>query len=1438
MKNAGGPFIGISAILAGLAPLSACLWCQQPSTPAFRADRTASSSALKVPLEFESNRGQASGEYPFVAHGPTYTLGLSPADIALSLHRPHANSGVNAASAQLDSGVTDQSLLHLRLLGANKNASATGLAPKPGFSNYFLGNDPAKWLTHVPHFGGVEIAGTYPGIDLVFYGNPQQLEYDFHVAPGADPKQIRLDTGGAASAVLDSEGNLILGTPTGDVQLKHPEAYQVIDGVRKPVQSDFRLVAKSTVEFEVGGYDRSKPLIIDPILLYAVSLGGSNGNQAIGMDVDASGNAYVTGNTCSSDFPSTAGNFGTTKTNIELPYCQDVFVLKLDPTASTLLYSDYIGGSIAQSGGHIAVDSSGSAYVTGATGSLDFPTVNNIGTSAPVPCGFSRSGFNCAAGFIFKLSPDGSQLVFSSLLGGNQSAVGFQVKLNPVSGDLLVLGETNSANFHPTPTTLETSYSGGTCPNGIPCENAFLLGLNPTTGALKYGTFFGGSGYDVLTGLSTDSSGDIYVTGSASGALASSLGTVTHTYAPNGAAAGGADALVARLHLAGSTLSTVYLTLIQGELDDGGAGIAVDASQNAYIFGSTASLHLPVTSGAYQSANTNAGGNSCLWQAPVSAFLPAACGTGFVAKLNSTGALSFLTYLGGNNQTWGQAIGVDSIGNIWLTGVTSASNFPFSVDAYNSAGITVPGPFNPYNPFLAEMSNNGAALPFASPIASSPGQSYDLRIDSSNNIYVTGFGSDAPTTPNVYPANPDVYSPIFVQKWGGGAQPVLQLSSTSLTFPPTPYGGISPTQTVMAQNTGSGTLELNIQLAPSMYSAGNPPTGFLESDNCGASLAAGASCIINVTFEPSVSPPTCLAASGCYANAPGGVVLIQTNTAIGSQTIAIGGTTAHGAALSVVPNPIAFPPQAAGTASAALTVTVQSFGDLPLQVRSASIGGTNAADFQVSSIGTCANPVPLGQIGCSLSLVFNPAASATGTRTATLILTDNTGDSPQSIPITGLVTSSGPGLVVTGVNFPSVGIVPLSSPIFVGDAVIGSTTPTSVVTINLTNPSTDTSVQVTSLTLAGADQADFVLVPVTFPATLPITIAKGSTVGIQVQFLPVAGPDGLRTATLTIGTNPAVSGLPVITLTGDAVTNTDPILTYFSVPSPQDFGSLQIGASSLAGQNLLSIGAKQLSNCSGGVTFCGGPLTITSFVSGLSDYSVVVPQQNAYCTNPPMTIPSGGGCTVQIIFSPTAAGNRNTTLTINSNDPIGPTTIPLLGSGLALPLGNLSVTTLNFGNSAIGITSPPLTVTLQNVGQASLTVSSATATAGYSIVSNTCTSSVAPGTTCTIGVAFTPPSAGALAGTLTISDNDYFSTTQVVALSGTGASGALLRISPSTIAFGDQGLNLATTAQISLANTGSGAVTFPANALTSTTPTTPFRVQPAVPVLRRVLHAS
>ncbi len=1054
-----------------------------------------------------------------------------------------------------------------------------------------------------------------------------------------------------------------------------------------------------------------------------------------------------------------------------------------------------------QTGTHIAVDSSGDAFVTGGTGSLDFPTVNNIGPTAPVPCGVSQRSYNCPVGFILKLSPDGSQLLFSSLLGGSQASGGFEVKLNPVTGDLTVLGITNSSNFKPAPTTLQTAYSGGSCPNSNPCFSAFLLGLDPGTGALRYGSFLGGVKNTMASGLAFDASGDIYVTGSTQLPLSSSLGSVTNTYAPGGGAtAGGSDVLVARLHLSGSTLTPAYITVIQGELDDGGAGIALDGSGNAYVIGGTASAHLPVTSTAFQSTYTNTGGTDCAWPPYAESALPSACGAAFVAKLNAgTGTLSFLTYLGGSNQTWGQSIALDTLGKIWLAGVTSAPDFPFSADAYNeSQGFTLA------TPFLATMSTDGSTLPFASPIASYFGRGSDLKIDANNNVYVTGHANFAPSTPGVYAPNSASFIPVFVQKWNSGPQPVVQLSATSLTFPSTPYGGASAPQSVTLQNTGSGAMELAIQLTTATYDATLPP-GFSESNNCGTSLAAGASCTITAAFQPALPSPTCLPANGCYPGSPSGVIVIQTNAATGTSTINLAGTPGHGAAVAVVPDPIVFGPQAAGTASASTYVEIQSEGDTELIVNSVSIAGPNAADFQITSNG-CTNPVPLGEIGCDVQVAFSPSATATGTRTAALIVTDNAGDSPQTVPMSGLVTGPGTALIVT------------PGPLYLGPAAIGAPSTSSQANVTLTNPSTDTPIQVTALTFAGANAADFFTARGSCSAgSLPFTVAPGTSCFIAVQFLPLSGTHGLRTATLTLTTNPAVAGLPVIALSGDAVTNSDTGVSLISVPQPQDFGSIQVGQSSYPEQNLIAINAQAPIPCAGGATTCGGPLTISSFATGLSDYQVVSLTSEPYCTNPPLTIPAGNyGCTFEILFSPSAVGNRNTTLSINSNDPMGPTIIPLFGTGLALPLGNVSATQLNFGSSAIGVASLPMSFTLLNVGQTNLSVSSVTATAPFSVASNGCPSSLAPNAACTISAAFTPPTAGPFTGTLTITDNDTFDAQQTVALSGTGATGPYLRLSTTSINFGNQLVNTASDAQtVTLANTGDTTISFPTNALSA-----------------------
>jgi hypothetical protein len=1400
-------FAGLLAFVLGASPF--CLSQTQPVRPA-PAQRDSSLNKaqaltpqeethrfLQMPLDFEANRGQAPGEYKYVAHGPSYSLGISPSGLALALSRPRPDDGANSHHA---SGVPtiekkDSSHLELRFEGSDGKSMVTGVGAEPGHSNYFIGNDPARWRTELPHFSRVQIADVYQGINLVLYGNQQQLEYDFAVAPGVDPRTIRLQAQGATAVTLDKDGNAVLTTTAGDVQLQHPVAYQQINGVRRPVESEFQIAEGKVLQFKLGDYDHSQSLVIDPVLIYGAEPGGSNGNEALGLAVDSTGAAYVTGLTCSADFPSTAGNFGILPTNaMALADCDSAFVFKIDPTGSTLVYSDFIGGTqVFSAGSNVAVDASGDAFVTGATGAPDFPLVSNIGPTSVQNCGIESAGENCPQAFILKLSPDGSKILWSSLLGGSQTSMAFVAKLNPVTGDLVVLGDTNSSNFLPAPTTLDTTFGGGSCANSNPCFNGFVLGLDPVAGTLRYGTFIGAVS-DWAPGLAFDTGGNIYVSGSAKPPFAAAVGTVTHTYAPSSSAtASGVTMWIAKFNLSANQLTPGYLTLIQGDGDTTASSIVLDSTGNLYFGGATAATHLPVTTGVYQSTNKETYGSSCLWPRLASTYLPNPCGTGLAGKLDTTGALSFLTYLGGSGQDIVEAINLDSSSNIWLGGVTSSSDFPLSANHYGNSFLGY------FTPFLAEMSNSGAALPFASLIAAAAGQVSDIVIDSSNNIYIAGYANSALTTPGAYPANPQAYIPAFVQKWNPGIAPTISVSSTGMGFGTVALGATSPPQTVTVQNTGTVPMELSVQLEATYE--GQTPSDFPESTTCGSSLAAGASCTVTAAFAPGPPSQLCVNTQGCDITSRSAYVVIQNNATAGTQQISLSGGTAVGPSFYVSPNPIVFPGQAPGTTSSPLYVSGGSTGDADFVASSAVLSGPNASDFQLQTTGVgfaCINnPVQPGTY-CNFTLTFTPPSNATGTRTASLTFTDNTGDSPQVIPISGTVASS---------NFLNISPLLLTSefPVAFGTSTYS--------VLDLENPSTSASIQVTGVTITGTNKGDFSVTAVgcgSNNGALPITVAPGATCYLEVFFNPAAGASGLRTASLTVQTNPGSTGLPTVSLSDDVVTNSQPGLSLNEVPNPLNFGGLQVGETSNGESVLFSVGNYPPIPCGGGATLCGAPLIINSITPGLSDYTIT---GTTGCYPFPATI-SGYPCTYSVIFKPTQAGPRNTTIAIASNDPQGTVTIPVYGTGLTLPLAEIIGSALDFGNSAVGVASLPLTTTLQNTGQANLVFASVTASSNYTITANTCTGTLIPGAACTINVSFTPPSVGNFNGTLTITDNDGLAPQQVVTLAGTGATGPQLRIMPPTLDFGNQTIGSTSPVKtITFSNTGDSTVTFPANAL-------------------------
>ncbi|HEX8190360.1 MAG TPA: FG-GAP-like repeat-containing protein, partial [Pyrinomonadaceae bacterium] len=432
--------------IAGLGALSVCAWLSAAGSAESAkaslgpgAGRTAArvnDSYGKLPLSFEVNRGQFARGADFAARGDGYGIYLKRSEIALAVRAraprrdgAHASEGVSSKR-----GVAD-AVIGLRLVNAAAGAKAEGLDKTPATVNYFVGNDPRRWRTGIPTYARVQYRNVYPGVDVVYYGNQRQLEYDFVVAPGADPRRIRLVVEGASAAKLDAGGDLVLSTPAGGVTQRKPVAFQEAGGVRREVAAGYK-VRGSEVSFELGEYDRGLPLVIDPVLFYASYLGGGDQDTGLGVAVDAAGSAYVCGSTISDDFPATPGALQTARSDFG-----DAYVLKLSPDGRSIVYATYLGGNGTDTANSVAVDAAGNAYVAGLTGSGSFPRTGGALQA-------SKDGASDA--FVAKLNPEGTALVYSTFLGGNGTDQINSIALD-AAGAAYVAGRTDSVNFTPFP---------------------------------------------------------------------------------------------------------------------------------------------------------------------------------------------------------------------------------------------------------------------------------------------------------------------------------------------------------------------------------------------------------------------------------------------------------------------------------------------------------------------------------------------------------------------------------------------------------------------------------------------------------------------------------------------------------------------------------------------------------------------------------------------------------------------------------------------------------------------------------------------------------------------------------------------------------------------------------------------------------------------------
>lgn len=735
----------------------------------------------KLPLLFEKNMGQANSEVSYLTRGTGYQCFFTPNEVVIAL---------------LSKQSTAATSIRMQFVDHQSSPVIRGLEEQIAKSNYFIGNDPSQWHTNVPNYAKVLYENIYPGINAIFYGNPQQLEYDFNIAPGSSPDQLRLHIEGSSELSIDLLGNLhVNGSDQQEITMHKPIIYQFINNEKKFIDGSFILLANNTVGFSIHEYDLTKELVIDPVLSYSTFLGGSAFDQISDVTVDTLGNAYVTGSTASANFPTTAG--------VVQPAIAggiDAFITKFNSTGTAQIYSTYLGGTGSDGGSSIAIDSANNAYICGSTNSVNFPTTG--GAFQPALAGSSNA-------FITQLNSTGTALVYSTYLGGSGNDAGNSIALDSAN-NAYVTGRTTSADF---PTTL-----GAFQTTTVAAQTAFVTQLNSTGTALVYSTYLGGSSFEIGSGITLDSSNNAYVTGNTA---SSDFPTTPGAFQTNLLGAGAA--FVTKFNPTGT--AQVYSTYLGGSANQRGFGIALDSSANAYVTGFTSSADFPVTPGAFQTTLNDSQST-------------------FVTKFNPTGtAQIYSTFLGGSDPAGfsnGSSIAVDSNGNAYVTGDTGSSDFPTTPGAFQT---TLPSTDAAY---VTKFNSTGSALIYSTYLGGSTGDvGSSIFVDNVGNAYVGGLtdSSDFPVT-----------SGAFQTLFGGSTDGFLtkfNLANPSLI-------SISPHSGPVAGGTVVTITGTNLSLALSVQFGTVPAASFtIDSDTQITAISPPGTGTVDVTVTtPGGTTPT------------------------------------------------------------------------------------------------------------------------------------------------------------------------------------------------------------------------------------------------------------------------------------------------------------------------------------------------------------------------------------------------------------------------------------------------------------------------------------------------------------------------------------------------------------------------------------------------------
>ena len=826
---------------------------QLESTPGLTVPRDAATprqtAYTHLPVYFESNLGQFDSRVQFASRTRGVNVFLTNSDVVLVVN-PGATDKQRAARS-----------VTIALVNGNTASRITGLDELPGKVNYFYGNTPKNWHTDVPIYERVKYADVYPGIDFLFRGNGQQLEFDFVLAPGAEPARIALAIKGSDALRIDASGDVMLGIGKDILRLHKPRIYQQVGAETRDIRGAFSQDAKGNLGFQVAAHDRSLPLVIDPVVSYSTYLGGgSSGDQNMGtaIAVHSGGSAYVTGFTTTANFPVTPGVFQPEDGTIASSTSNfDGFVARISANGNNLVYASYLAGEGQDIPMAIAVDATGNAYVTGKTQSDDFPVTN--GAYEVNDCG------SCA--FLTKITPDGSAIVYSTYLGRTLTeARGIAVD---AADNAYLMGNTSSSSFPTTAGAVQSNRAGG--------FDAFVTKFNNTGTALIYSTYLGGSQNELLNSLTgdivVDQQGNAYITGQTDSGDFPTANALQPVF---GSDQTQADAFVAKLSADGTAL--LYSTYLGGSKEDRGQGIDVDAEGNVYVVGKTTSSDFPV-SNALQ---------------PVFAG-PDVFGDAFVAKISADAAsLVYSTFLGGSdNVDEAFGVAVDATQQAHIVGESLSSDFPTLSPIEGQ-------PVSASAVFVSKLLSDGSGFVYSTRFGGAVARGMDIALDDAGNAYIAGStGADNfPVVNAVQPDAGDASENAFITKFTDPATlpttPVnlsgtvkavdgtdicaMVLASGKFMFSCNPIGALSLTGLPREKD---GTVKRQVY-ADGFFPRIDILTG---SSTAGVFLTRSGTCPdYNIAYDPGFFPNS----SGKRINIAGKVLLQNSQTPICAMVLANG----------------------------------------------------------------------------------------------------------------------------------------------------------------------------------------------------------------------------------------------------------------------------------------------------------------------------------------------------------------------------------------------------------------------------------------------------------------------------------------------------------------------------------------------------------------------